>query len=127
MVRTKRSRPDTFWIELFDANNYSAITEGHANDFLVSFQLASRWVTWCNARVARVMSGVPMSAAFDAVVKVPLLAEELRACCRQKTLQTSAASKIATFAKPAIRVFIWDRFARASVKRERSSKRNSRK
>lgn len=38
-VRANRSRPDTFWIELFDANNCSAIIDYNANDFLASFQV----------------------------------------------------------------------------------------
>ncbi len=107
--------PDTYWIELFDAINSSEITEWNAHQFLITFKLANR-LTWNKAALAALISEIRSSATLEPAVSIPVLAYKLRDCNHRKTRQTSAASKIAFFAKPRATIFIWDSLASRSAR-----------
>jgi hypothetical protein len=107
--------PDTYWISLFAAKNCELIDEHHAHLFLTSFQLTNR-VAWDKPMVAKLIISLREKEEFDPMNDVPILAEELGTCTKRGNRQTSAASKIACFAKPKDKVFIWDRLVRKSAK-----------
>lgn len=103
---------DQFWLRLF-ASAYE-ITPADAHKFLVTFQLTNR-VKWDKERVAELIRGLVYSEHMEPIVAIPALAEDLRAANARGTKQTSAASKLATFAKPFQPIFIWDNLARRSA------------
>jgi hypothetical protein len=107
--------PDTRWIELFGYGNTDPITDDHVRIFLSTFQLTIH-VKWNRLDVAEIIAGVRRDSLFDPLVGVAATAERLRTCNKRNTRQTSAASKIATFAKPNLKVFIWDSLATRSVR-----------
>jgi hypothetical protein len=107
-----KHRPDTFWIELFDS---STLTGEDAGRFLTSFQLTNR-VKWDKPAVALLVIDLASRDAFDHTADMPHLVDRVSGCTFRKTRQISASSKIAYFAKPKAKVFIWDRLARKSAK-----------
>jgi len=110
-----RRRPDTFWMELFGGLEERRVTQQDAHLFLVSFQLTNR-VVWDKPAVADIISDIQTAATFDPLVDVPALGKRLSEANRRRTQQTSAASKIATFARPTSRVYIWDALASRSAR-----------
>jgi hypothetical protein len=111
----KRDRPDTFWIELFDPKNPDQISVDNATQFLITFRLIR--ASWDIPALAVLIDEFRRKPEFDPVADIPLLANDLREHNRHHTRQTSAASKIAAFARPKARVFIWDDLASRSARR----------
>lgn len=97
--------PDTHWLALFTGE----VTEDDAHRFLITFQLNR--VAWERAGVAREIARLRTLSTFDPLTDVPELAEKLPTKTKQSRRHSSAASKIATFARPEADVFIWDRLA----------------
>jgi putative zinc finger/helix-turn-helix YgiT family protein len=117
LVIPDRKRSDQFWLQLFSSDS-KTVTAGDAHQFLVSFQLTNR-VAWDKEAVARRIVGLRQQVFSPIPEAVSELAEELggyilNANKGQRT--TSAASKIAFFAKPLQDVYIWDKFARLSAR-----------
>ncbi|WP_312489996.1 hypothetical protein [Sphingomonas sp.] len=102
--------PDTHWLALFTG----LVTEGDAHRFLVTFQLTNH-VIWRKQAVAHAIMGLRAKPTFDPVIDIPVLAGQLSTEGRMRQ-HSSAASKIATFARPEADVFIWDRLASKSAR-----------
>jgi putative zinc finger/helix-turn-helix YgiT family protein len=110
LVEGKRS--DQFWLRLLSVEQ---VTADDAYCFLVSFQLTNR-VTWQKDAVAEQINKFRGEDAPDIRTAVSELADALSGCTSEKRKRrTSAASKIAFFAKPRQEVYIWDQFARESA------------
>jgi hypothetical protein len=111
----KRDRPDTFWIDLFDPKNPDQISVDDATQFLTTFRLIR--ASWDIPALAALIDEFRRKPEFDPVADIPLLANDLRQHNRHHSRQTSAASKIAAFARPKAKVFIWDDLASRSARR----------
>lgn len=106
---------DSFWIKLFSDENSDPVNLNDAHLFLTTFQLTNR-VIWHKDRVAALINDLRSNNSFDPVVGIPEFAENMRAANTRATRQTSAASKLANFAKPHQPIFIWDRLASLSAR-----------
>lgn len=104
---------DQYWIALFTGD--AAVNSDHAHRFLTSFQLTNH-VRWDKEGVAGAICKLRTINHFEPLRHVPLLAQDLQALNKRNTRQTSAASKIATLAKPQSTVFIWDKLANRSAR-----------
>jgi hypothetical protein len=111
----KRDRPDTFWIELFDPENADELSVDNARQFLITFRLIR--ASWDIGALATLIDEFRRKTEFDPLIDIPTLANGLREHNARRTRQTSAASKIAAFAKPKAKVFIWDDLATKSARR----------
>jgi hypothetical protein len=111
-----RKHPDTFWIELFDSANDTAITADHAHKFLTSFQLTIT-VEWDKVAVAEMLASLRKTVLTNPTSDIQLIAARLRECNKPRSRQTSAASKIINFAKPDMAIFIWDELVSRSARR----------
>ncbi len=113
---TVGARPsDQYWVALFRRLQSEPITEKEAHLFLTTFQLTNR-VIWDKANVAAQMCALREQEPFEPVESIQRLAHVLRGCNARGTRQTSAASKLAMFAKPSAEVFIWDALASRSAR-----------
>lgn len=104
-----KKRSDQYWIKTLAVEQGSSLDSAIAHLFLVGFQLTNR-VAWDKEKVAEAMRGASADAD-DAVSAVSSVASKLREANHRGTQQTSAASKIAFFARPSLEVYIWDRLA----------------
>ena len=100
-----RRLPDTHWLSLFAGD----VTKEDAHRFLITFLLTNR-VAWQTEGVAQAIMDVRAMQAFDPLEEIPTLAMNLPTGGPTRQ-HSSAASKIATFARPEADVFIWDRLA----------------
>lgn len=105
---------DQFWIKLLGMDG-GDIDETHAHRFLVTFKLTNRFV-WNKVLVAQLMGQLRQIENFQPESDISKFAERLRSANTRGARQTSAASKISNFAKPATQVFIWDELASRSAR-----------
>jgi hypothetical protein len=107
---------DQFWLRLFSSTT-EKLTVDHVHRFLVGFQLTI-CVQWDKDRVASLIQEFRAQNFSDVRIAIAELARALTDCIRSrnKGRQTSAASKIAFFAKPQKEVFIWDKYASRSAR-----------
>lgn len=108
---------DQHWLELFGSETQRSVDASDAHAFLTTFMLTNR-VSWDKAAVAGVFNEYRETPAGPVEEDVQRLSFRLMDCIRSrnKSLQTSAASKFALFAKPHARVFIWDQLASRSAR-----------
>lgn len=119
--RVDRGRPpDTHWLWLFPGQ----VGEQNARLFLSTF-LLTKFVVWDRAGVAAAIMATYAAETFDPCVDIPRLAGELPILRGQRRQYSSAASKIATFARPRDEIYIWDRLA-SKAARHRDWVRNDR-
>lgn len=105
--RVDRGRhPDTHWLAVFSGQ----VEENDARLFLSTFQL-TQFVAWDRAGVAEAIMAIHAADAFDPCVDIPQRADTLPISRGQRRQYSSAASKIATFARPRDEIYIWDRLA----------------
>jgi len=109
-----RHLSDQYWMGIFDPASAGVVDAQTVHRFLVQFQLTNR-VVWDKPAVAAAIERLRSVGAFEPVAGVAALAEELRTCNARGLRQTSAASKLSVFAKPAAEVFIWDALASLSA------------
>ncbi|MET4897335.1 hypothetical protein RN629_09220 [Sphingomonadaceae bacterium jetA1] len=83
--------------------------------FLSSFQL-TRFVAWDRVGVAGAIMATRAAAMFDPHVDIPRLAHNLPILRGRRREYSSAASKIAIFARPQDPIYIWDRLARKAAR-----------
>lgn len=114
-VDTKK-HSDQYWLRLFSSAS-EPVTDRDAHDFLISFQLETRFTKWNEVALAKRINTFRGQEIADLPAEIGVLAEELRGFLKSgKGLQTSGASKIAFFAKPRCDVYIWDQHARRSAR-----------
>lgn len=103
-----RKRSDQYWLRLFSSSS-EKVTSEHVGNFLSSFQLTNR-VGWDRRRVADLINKFRNRIVSDIGSAVTGLSLDLPSCITTKIKgqRTSAASKVAFFAKPREEVFIWD-------------------
>ena len=108
---------DQHWLELFGPGTQRPIDASDAHAFLTTFMLTNR-VTWDKDAVAGVFSEYRETPAGPVEEDIQRLSLRLMDCIRSRNRspQTSAASKFALFAKPHARVFIWDQLASRSAR-----------
>lgn len=98
--------PDTHWLWLFAG----PVAENDARLFLSTF-LLTQFVAWDRAGVAASIMATHAEATFDPIADIPRLAATLPIRAGRRRHYSSAASKIATFARPQDPIYIWDRLA----------------
>jgi hypothetical protein len=115
LVEGKR-RSDLYWLQKF-AFDGEHTDVNIAHEFLVSFQLTNK-TAWNKQSVANEIIAFAETAVVCSVTEVQGLAARLREHIhsRNRGCPTSAASKIATFAKPSEQIFIWDQLASRSAR-----------
>ncbi|WP_322964869.1 hypothetical protein [Sphingomonas fuzhouensis] len=116
----RRRHPDTHWLWLFSGQ----VEANDARLFLSTF-LLTKFVAWDRAGVAAAIMAIQAAAAFDPCVDIPRWADRLPILRGQRRQFSSAASKIATFARPRDEIYIWDRLA-SKAARHRDWVRNGR-
>lgn len=118
--RTQARRyPDTHWLSLFTG----PVSAEDAHHFLVTFQLTNR-IAWDKPGVAAQIMVERARARFDPTADVPTLAIALSGLSANRQRHSSAASKIATFARPESDIFIWDRVASKAARHRDWHRRN---
>lgn len=110
-----RNQPDTHWLMLFQGRYGGPVTAEQAHRFLVTFQL-TMFRTWNIAAAAEAIRDTCDAAEFVPLAAIPSLSARLAPLVERSTQETSAASKIATFAQPTARVYIWDKLATRSAR-----------
>ncbi len=106
---------DQHWMERFSAERLTELDATIAHRFLVSFQLTNR-VAWDKERVAAEIRAFVSREMRNPLIAIATLAAGLRESNGRRTRQTSAASKVGMFAKPAAPVFIWDGLTACSAR-----------
>jgi len=107
---------DQYWITIFDHGNPESVGTDQVHRFLVTFQL-TRTVKWDKAGVAEAFNHFRSLELGDVNEAVARLAARLSGCMGERqSIQTSAASKFAMFARPLLPIFIWDQLATRSAK-----------
>lgn len=114
-LKIGRNQPDTHWLMLFGGRFGGPVTPEQAHRFLITFQL-TMFRTWDVAAAAEVIRDICGTNEFDPVTAIPVLSARLAPLVERSTQETSAASKIANFAKPGARVYIWDKLATRSAR-----------
>lgn len=112
--------PDTHWLAVFSGQ----VEANDARQFLSTF-LLTQFVAWDRAGVAAAIMTIHAADAFDPCVDIPHWADRLPISRGQRRQYSSAASKIATFARPRDEIHIWDRLASRAA-RHRDWVRNGR-
>lgn len=110
-----RRHPDTYWMLLFGGLGQRPVNAEDAHRFLVTFMLTNR-VRWDTQMVADVITELQYKPDFVSKHDVPAMSLRLTEANARHTQQTSAASKIATFAKPNATTYIWDKLASKSAR-----------
>ena len=109
------SKPsDQYWLAVFAEPSVSV---EDAHKFLVTYML-TRMRNWDKAAVASAINVFISGRAGGIVSLVEGLSVTLQSCIQSENAsqQTSAASKIAMYAKPESPVFIWDQLANRSAR-----------
>lgn len=110
-----RNQPDTHWLMLFQGRYGGPVTAEQAHRFLVTFQL-TMFRTWNVDAAAEAIRDTSEASEFTPLTAIPALSARLAPLVERSTQETSAASKIATFAQPTTRVYIWDKLATRSAR-----------
>lgn len=99
-------RSDQYWMRVFSS---PTVTAAQMKNFIGSFMLAR--ASWDYSRAADLVNAMIAKKDFDPAIDIAQLALDMRMATKKRSQQTSAASKIMMFAKPAAGVFIWDQLA----------------
>jgi hypothetical protein len=99
------------WLSRFRTPDVDTVT---VHDFLKTFQLVRQG--WDLEACTAVVNDMIADASFDPEVSIAVIADRFRPLTKSGYVQTSAATKFATFAKPLHQVFIWDQLATRSVR-----------
>lgn len=96
--RSKRVS-DQYWFMLFSGRHTVDLTDAHK--FLVTYQL-TKMRNWDKQAVTDLINGLVKKPDFNPTSDIPAFAELLGGCITSKnaSTQTSAARKIAMYAKP---------------------------
>lgn len=114
-VGTKRYS-DQYWLKMFSSTG--SLTDRDVHEFLVSFQLETRFIQFNERDVLARIIALSKRGIADLPTAVNALAEELMGTIssKRKGRQTSAASKLVFFSWPRREVYIWDAHARRSAR-----------
>jgi hypothetical protein len=115
-VGTKRYS-DQYWLQLLSSST-ELLTDQDVHEFLVSFQLETRFVQFNERDVLARIIALSVREMADLPTAVDALAEELMGTISSslKGRQTSAASKLVFFGWPRRDVYIWDAHARRAAR-----------